>query len=346
MQLRELSQLVLDSITHIALGACIGEIYAGRSLGKKALAAGAVAQTIPDFDFIASFWLNPANDLLAHRGFTHSILFVALTAYPLALILSRWRWSSGLNISGWAWLITIELCTHLFLDAFNAYGTAWFEPFSHTRISFNSLFVADPLFSIIPITVMVALFLFPEGHKSRVRWSAIAVIICSFYLIYSLINKKIVDKEVETSLEAQDLKYHRYFTTPTPGNVWLWYIVAESDSGYHIGYRSVFDSNESISFQYFERNDDLLEPVADHEDVQHLIRFSQGYYVVSQYENRWVFNDLRFGQMLGWEDPAAPFVFYYFLQHPNDNELLIQRGRFSRWTTESIFSFAERIWGT
>lgn len=335
----------MDSITHIALGACIGEIYAGRSLGKKALIAGAIAQSIPDFDFVASFWLNPANDLLAHRGFTHSFLFVALTAYPLALIVSKWRWSSGLKSSGWTGLIAIELCTHIFLDAFNAYGTAWFEPFSHIRVSFNSLFVADPLFSLVPIIVMVALFVFPKGHQSRIRWATIAVMVCSLYLVYSVINKKIVDRKVETSLQAQNIQYQRYFTTPTPGNVWLWYIVAEVDSGYHIGYLSVFDKGESIPFQYFNRNDNLLKPIANHEDVQHLIRFSQGYYVIREFEDRWVFNDLRFGQMLGWEDPAAPFVFYYFLEHPSDNELLIQRGRFSGWTMESFISFMNRILG-
>ncbi len=33
---------------------------------------------------------------------------------------------------------------HIFVDAFNNYGVGWFEPFSKTRITFNTIYVADP----------------------------------------------------------------------------------------------------------------------------------------------------------------------------------------------------------
>jgi len=47
----------LDSLTHIVLGACIGEAVAGRNFGKKAMLAGALAQSIPDVDFITRLYL-------------------------------------------------------------------------------------------------------------------------------------------------------------------------------------------------------------------------------------------------------------------------------------------------
>ena len=125
----------------------------------------------------------------------------------------------------------------------------------------------------------------------------------------------------------------------------LWYEVAEEEDGFHIGYRSVLDSNNEIDFQFFPRNEHALDSISDHESLQHLKQFSEGYYIVSHYEDRLVFNDLRFGQMLGWEDPRSPFVFYYYLDHPNDNELLIQRGRFAKWDVESVRSFFARISG-
>ena len=58
----------MDSLTHIVLGACVGEVIAGKKLGRKAWLAGAIFQSFPDIDFIAGFWLSPAEDLLAHRG--------------------------------------------------------------------------------------------------------------------------------------------------------------------------------------------------------------------------------------------------------------------------------------
>ena len=48
----------------------------------------------------------------------------------------------------WVFFFGLELFSHIFIDAFNTYGTGWFEPFHHYRVSFNVLFVADPLYSV------------------------------------------------------------------------------------------------------------------------------------------------------------------------------------------------------
>jgi len=81
----------MDSITHIALGACIGELFVGGKVGRKAMLWGAVAQSFPDIDFIAGFWMDTTDELLAHRGFTHSLLFAALLTPILALLAERWN---------------------------------------------------------------------------------------------------------------------------------------------------------------------------------------------------------------------------------------------------------------
>ncbi len=342
---RKLSTTWLDSLTHIVLGACIGEVIAGKRLGKKALLAGGVAQTIPDFDFIASFWMSPANDLLAHRGFTHSFFFMILVAYPLALMMFRWKWFPNMPVRHWTLFIMLELFVHIFLDAFNAYGTAWFEPFSHYRVSFNSLFVLDLFYSVWPFAATCILVLIPVYHTRRLFWAWLGIALSSLYLGYGLLNKELITPAIENSLRKQNISQVRYFSTPTPGNVWLWYIVAEDTNGIHVGYRSVFDRQPDIPFQFFDKQDHQLDSLHDHEDLQQLIQFSEGYYIVSQYQNRLVFNDLRFGQMMGWTDPKAPFVFYYYLEHPEDNELIIQRGRFERWDRQAVRSFIERIKG-
>lgn len=335
----------MDSLTHIVLGACVGEVVAGKRLGKTALLAGAVAQSIPDLDFIASFWMSPANDLLAHRGFTHSFLFILLITYPLALTVVRWKRISLMSVRSWSVFILVELFIHIFLDAFNAYGTAWFEPFSHYRVSFNSLFVLDPLFTIWPLAVALLLLIMPTQHKQRIKWAWVGIAMSILYLATSLFNKQLISTPIKNSLALQRIDYQRYFSTPTPANIWLWYVVAENDEGLYVGYRSVFDTQDEIPFQFFNKNKHLLDSINDHEDLQRLIRFSEGYYTVTTYENRLVFNDLRFGQMMGWSDPKSPFVFYYFLNHPGDNELLIQRGRFARWDRQAFHSFIERIKG-
>ena len=138
----------MDTITHVALGACLGEVLGGKQLGKKALVLGAVAQSIPDFDFVFSLWLEPSSNVLAHRGFTHSFLFGLLVAPLIASVMQRWWSQPNTSFTFWLKFFGVQIFVHTVLDAFNAYGTGWFEPFSHYRVSFHTLFVADPLYSI------------------------------------------------------------------------------------------------------------------------------------------------------------------------------------------------------
>ena len=140
----------MDSITHIALGACMGEAFLDKKLGKKAMIWGALAQSVPDVDFIASFWMNTASNLLAHRGFTHSFLFVAIISVFFALLAERWHRPHNITFRKWLQFFGGVIFMHVFIDAFNNYGVGWFEPFSHKRISFHTIYVADPFFSIWP----------------------------------------------------------------------------------------------------------------------------------------------------------------------------------------------------
>lgn len=335
----------MDSLTHIVLGGCIGDAVARKELGKKALVLGALSQSIPDIDFVASFWLNPANDLLAHRGFTHSFLFIILLAPVLALVIDRFVLPRVLSFWTWTAFFFIQMFMHVFLDAFNTYGVGWFEPFSHTRISFNVLFVADPFFSIPPAIAMGWVLMRGTEYKYRKVLVRTALVWCALYMSYSLINKYQIDMAVRRNLATQGIRADTYFSTPTPLNTWLWYVVVNTNQGSYVGFRSVFDSKEKIDFEFFSRNDSLLVPVDDHEDVQHLRRFAQGYHTVEMWGDTLVFNDLRFGQMLGWQDPRGQFVFHYFINHPEDNELIVQRGRFSGWNSQATRSFLNRIRG-
>jgi len=40
----------MDSLTHLALGACVGEAFFDKKIGKKALLWGALANSLPDID--------------------------------------------------------------------------------------------------------------------------------------------------------------------------------------------------------------------------------------------------------------------------------------------------------
>ncbi|MES2328845.1 MAG: metal-dependent hydrolase [Bacteroidota bacterium] len=335
----------MDSLTHIALGACMGEAFAGKTLGKKAMIWGALAQSIPDIDFLASFWMDTSSNLLAHRGFTHSILFAAIITPIFAFLAEKFHRPHNISFRKWAAFFGAVVFIHVFIDAFNNYGVGWFEPFSHYRISFNAIYVADPFFSIWPGIAFLILVALKRSSTMRKRWWVMGLGLSGLYLLYCLVNKSNINTDVKNSLRKQRISYTRYFTTPAPLQNWLWFVVAGNDSGYHVGYRSLFDHSDTITFQYFPRNDVLLQPVALNEDVASLVRFSQQFYTVEKYSDTLVFNDLRFGQETGWYDPHGKFAFHYYLQHAGDNAFVVQRGRFAGWNGITTRAFIKRIKG-
>ncbi|MEO5979048.1 MAG: metal-dependent hydrolase [Chryseolinea sp.] len=335
----------MDSITHFVLGGCVGEIVSGKELGRKSIIFGGVSQLIPDIDFLFGFWMTPASNALAHRGVTHSILFLLLVTPMLAWSIQRWwRWKT-FPFMFWLKVIGTQILIHIFLDAFNAYGTGWFEPISHFRVSFNTLFVADPLFSL-PLGISMIFLLIIKSDDAKRRWvSFLSVSFCVLFLAYSVVNKSIIERSVIAAFNKKNIPAHHYFTTPTPFNNFLWYVVSTDSLGSYVAYRSVFDDGDDMDFQFFSRNDTLLGSVVDHHDLDKLLRFSQGYYTVTKQGDTLVFNDLRFGQMLGWQNPRAGFVFHYYLNCGLDNKLVLQRGRFAGWDATAIKIFIKRMFG-
>lgn len=335
----------MDSLTHIALGACMGEAFAGKTVGKKAMLWGALAQSLPDIDFVAGTWLHTSDELLAHRGFTHSFLFCFLAAPIMAFFAERWHRPHNISYRKWWLFFGAVIFIHVFIDAFNNYGVGWFEPFSHQRISFNSVYVADPFLSVWPAIALAALLVLKRTNQRRRLWWVFGLVFPAIYLLYSLNNKRIIDTELKNSLQKQNISYTRYFSTPAPLQNWLWFVVAGTDSGYNVGYRSLYDKNENIHFTYFQRNDSLLSTVTNKQEVKQLVRFSQDFYTVEKWHDTVVFNDLRFGQIIGWQKPENHFVFHYFLDHPEANAVVVQRGRFAEWDKEVFQNFLRRIRG-
>ena len=335
----------MDSLTHIVLGACIGELILDKQAGRKAILWGALAQSVPDIDFIAGMWMPVSTELLAHRGITHSFIFAFFASFFLALIAARWHKADPITLKKWFWFFLIEIACHLLLDAMNNYGIGWFEPFSSTRVSFNVLYVADPLFTILPLLSFVFLLFLKADHHHRIWWARVGVLASLVYLGFALNNKYNIDKQVQSDLKMVSNKEVNYFTTPTLLNNFLWFIAVEDSLGYHIGYRSILDGPVPFKLNYFPKNESFLGPVHDHKEVMELKKFSQGYYTVEHWGDTLVFNDLRFGQTNGWENPDSRFAFHYYLSHPDDNDLIVQRGRFEKFNINSAMWMWNRIWG-
>ncbi len=323
----------------------MGEAFAGRTIGKKAMLWGILAQSIPDVDFIAAFWLDTADNLFAHRGITHSFLFAVLITPIISYFAYKLHRPHNISFQKWNLFIGLVIFIHLFIDAFNNYGVGWFEPFSHYRISFNTIYVVDPFFSIVPgIAFFLLLFIRQKNEGRKWIWK-IGLLIPFCYLLYAVVNKSYVTAETKKILGARNIKYNKLLITPAPLQCWLWFVAAGNDSVFYTGYRSVFDTNQNLDLHFKPINNKLKILVKDTVQLNKLIRFSQGFYTMEQRRDSLLFFDLRFGQITGWQNPLEDYAFYYYLQPKLDNTLVVQRGRFAKWNKQSFKALIERIKG-
>lgn len=335
----------MDSITHTVLGACIGEMILGKKIGKKAMLLGALANNLPDIDVASNLWTRTAEGLLAHRGITHSLLAAFIFSFSLAFIFFKKSKHTNVTFKEWLLLFGINIFTHLLIDAFTSYGTGWFEPFSHFRVSFNSMFILDPFF-LLPVLVCALILLFLKKHSiKRKKIALTGVCISCVYVLFTLVNKLYINSVAKDNLLSQNINYRDYMTTPTPLNNFLWYMVVRSDTSLQLGYYSVFDKDNSIHFETLGKNDRALTPYKNSEDVKKLIQFSKGYYTISEDENVPLFNDARFGQIGGWANKDAPFVFRFNLLNTKGNETTLQQSRFKAIQGDEIKKLIQRIKG-
>ena len=177
----------MDSLTQAALGAAIGEAALGKQIGNKGAVLGAIVATIPDLDVAFYLFYDKLEMLSIHRGYSHSILFSIIGAFLIAYILQRIKWTKKISYQR-LWIFTwLALFTHMLLDAFTAYGTQLFLPFSDARVGLDSINVVDPVYTLPLIFGLVGSLYFFRKKPTRARYNYVGIIVSSIYLL-SLIH--------------------------------------------------------------------------------------------------------------------------------------------------------------
>ncbi len=191
----------MDSLTQATLGAVIGEIAFGKQLGWRAALWGAIAGSMPDMDVFANPWLETHERMRWHRGSSHALPGLILgTGVAAAWIHYRQQisWRPALIVS------FLVIALNILIDCFNTYGTQVFEPFSDHRVSWNLLFIIDPLFTgPLLLGLLCALFIRPRHQAWGQRCMLIGVGLCICYLATATINKQRVNSKFAESLAQQ-----------------------------------------------------------------------------------------------------------------------------------------------
>lgn len=302
----------MDSLTQIVLGAAVGEAVLGKKVGNKAMAWGAVAGTIPDLDVLSGFFLNDFESLLFHRGFSHSILFAIIASPILAYLVNKIH-ASDATFRDWLRLFFWCIVTHPLLDIFTNYGTQLFYPFSDYRISFNTIFVVDPLYTL-PLLIGIVVVLFKKDALKRQNINRISLIVSTAYLAFTCVNKWYVETRVLDKIQQQNISYVDLMTTPAPLSNILWSVIIKNEDKYQVGYYSWFDGSDKLRLTSIPRNEHLLEDYLPSTEIEQLILFSKGFYKLEKTANGLIFNDLRFSTLSGWFNVDDTYIFSFLLK--------------------------------
>lgn len=285
----------MDSLTQIVLGAAMGEAVAGRKIGAKAALWGAIGGTIPDLDVFLRFFYDPLDAALVHRGFSHSLLF-ALIAGPLLGWISHKLSKEKFTLRMWILLWFLSIVTHPLLDIFTNYGTQFFWPFS-PRISFNTVFVIDPLYTVPFMVFLIGALFMKRESKRRRNWNRAGIIYSSLYLLWGVIVKLCILNQAPGYFEKADIHPNSVIVTPMPLTSFYWGIIAEDDSNNYVGYKSLFADFKTNEIETIPKNHGLLNEInwKGRSRISQIEYITNGYYSVDQSHDTLFVYDLRFG---------------------------------------------------
>jgi inner membrane protein len=332
----------MDSLTHIVLGAAVGEVALGRKEGNRAMLWGSIAGSLPDFDAAFTWLFSPVDGLFVHRGFSHSIFFALLISPALGYIIHRlYGKNKQTGIWQWTLLSFMAIMSHNLIDCFNTYGTELLAPFSNKRLAFDSIGIID--FSLLlTLSVLVLLMLLHNrSNKNRRVYAYTALTFTVLFTVFTVINKNWIEESVKKQLNSEGIEYIRLKTSPLPITNFLWLVLVEDSNGYHYGYRSSFDRG-STEFEYIKRNEDALAEMEGDKEIEKLIRFTNSFYSVAEInKTKYQLFDLRYGSMAF--DEENWFVFTFDIEK-NQEGIKISRSHPNRsFNTKNMKKYFSRI---
>lgn len=289
----------MDTLTQALLGGAVAYAVAGKQSPRKALLAGAAIAVLPDLDI----FINYANDLdkmTLHRSWTHSLLVHTLIAPLLALLISRF--DKSIRWPRWFLLIWLVLVTHAGLDALTVYGTQLFWPFTPHPASGGSVFIIDPLYSLLLLAGFVGVLFWPSIKTHRLMLTTFSL--SCLYLIWGFAAQQWVATQARATLTEQNIDYQHLQVSAAPLNTLLWRVVVVGDEFYYQGFRSVFDGDAPLELTRYQRGKNVMSLLGKAPTLARVDWFTNGLFKVEQKDDLIIISDLRMGM--------EPYYFFRF----------------------------------
>ncbi|HEY5647056.1 MAG TPA: metal-dependent hydrolase [Pseudomonadales bacterium] len=236
----------MDPFSQAALGAVVGQAVGHRTLGYRAAAYGALAGALPDIDVFFSLTGDFADQLLTHRGITHSLFFAPVVGPVLGwLVWQRTRRrdpDSGIRERNtWILVISLALLSHPLLDLLTPYGTQLLQPFSNARFAINAMPIVDPVYTLALGSGLLLAWLPALRPRLPAAPMALAtLLLSSSYLGYGWLQNVRAETAAAAQLSAAGVRWERLSAFPTILQVHLRRVVARSAGTDRVGFYSTW----------------------------------------------------------------------------------------------------------
>ena len=336
----------MDSLSHIIIGAAIGETVVGKKVGRWALLVGAIAKSTPDFDLFYTGLNDPRAYMCEHRAHTHSLFIEALYAIPLAYLLT-WIFKEKVSFRRWLVLLLACLWGHSLLDWCTNFGTQLLLPFSNGSYSINTLSIVDLLFTL-PMFALMTVAVFYKNDDRRLRLAKMSLLWCFLYLGMTFANKYQAESIAQAALKHDKIPATAHITNPTILNNALWYALASNDSTVFVGEFSLLNRKNPITWHQYPRQQHLLDAHPNKADIAALRWFSDPYTIAEQAGDTLHVYGVKFGRTdFSATELNKSFGFYYTLFDKNGKHTMgmAEPARKNLNFKESIADLWERICG-
>ena len=218
----------MDPVSQGLVGAVFPQSISNKKELGKATLIGLLSGIAADVDVLIRSDKDPLLFIDYHRQFTHSLLFIPLGGFIMAVIF--WLIFKKKMKFGKVYLYsTLGYATHPLLDSCTAYGTELLWPFSNTKIAWSNIAVIDPVFTI----VLAVFVIFAFFRKSRTI-ARIGVIFCISYLLLGLYQQKTAENYLLNIAALRGHTAEKILVHPTLGNIILWRGIYLSDGDFYV----------------------------------------------------------------------------------------------------------------
>ncbi|MCZ7684919.1 MAG: metal-dependent hydrolase [Sandaracinaceae bacterium] len=219
----------MDSITQGLLGAAIAEAGFRRRLGGRAVAWGALCGVAPDFDFVAMI-AGEWNELVHHRGVSHSLVALTVVAPILGALARRWPGQKQGSTLDWIHLTWWALITHPLLDTCTSYGTQLLAPLSDHRFAIDAVSIVDIAYTI-PLLLAVLRARWGRDQRRSARFAAAMLALTTAYLGAGFVQSQRAIAWAEEELAAEGFASVETRALPTLGNLLVFRALARDGEG-------------------------------------------------------------------------------------------------------------------